>query len=205
MAKTEIPVTTSRTTNPSKSIKHDGCFDDLVVLLKERPNLDINGIGKDGLSPLHVAVDKYWPDCAELLLSHGASPNTLSRTTDSATNGRTPFDYFIAIEGKYDRGIGTTTATMHAVFMLDRLAQGYSSKCVRQDHIMEEIMDHYPTNQEMFTLRELQRIPGVPPSWGYGTSDFVRMHVYDTNVSSIQVQIPFSLGLTQLIRVLFWR
>ncbi len=60
-----------------KFIQHEGCYDHLAILLKERPDLDKNGIGMDGSSPLHVAVTKSWPDCAELLLSHGASPNTL--------------------------------------------------------------------------------------------------------------------------------
>jgi Ankyrin repeats (many copies) len=65
-------------------------YDELKIVLDKTGALsDLNKLGSDGLSPLHVSVRDMRLDCAGLLLARGADPNIRSRANE------TPLDQLV--------------------------------------------------------------------------------------------------------------
>ena len=66
---------------------------ELTYLRRARIDLDLNGLGAEGLRPLHVALHFGRADCLEFLLAEGADPEARIESTDADLNGQTTWQF----------------------------------------------------------------------------------------------------------------
>ncbi|KAI1171758.1 hypothetical protein F4777DRAFT_36710 [Nemania sp. FL0916] len=72
----------------------------LKTFLHDHPDLSPNEIGYEGMAPLHIAVVHGMVDCAELLLSRGASMEIRTATESGELAGLDPLELFSKIRAE---------------------------------------------------------------------------------------------------------
>ena len=154
-------------------------------------SLDLNAIGSEGLTPLHVAVRDGLPDLAELLLSRGADANIQVNSVNLDVNNCSPLQYFrlLKSEGTHNAEINLQ---MCEVFEYDRLVKKYPKEEVVTFDAKEarSTASYGPSQGVVWTVQALQLDVGLgifeyqgPFEWLYW------IHTHSTNVRMMQLSL----------------
>ncbi|KAI1118646.1 hypothetical protein F5Y14DRAFT_399275 [Nemania sp. NC0429] len=173
----------------------------LKDFLDRRSGLDLSAIGKNGMSPLHIAVLHGMVDCAELLLSRGASVETRATTNAGGCLDLTPLEYFqaIALDRWEDPPRSPTTACsipqsdsrlgrkprydytiqmyMYEVFEINKLVRNNSQEAI---NIIRLGKDGYYTYGVQY-LSDIQNSIELRNTETYSPDQMLLVHVNATN------------------------